>query len=335
MPTPITRTSFECRICRSSGIFPVYRAREMMYGTREPFDYVLCNACGCLQIAEIPADLTRHYPPDYYSQRARDEPPHIGGVKGAVARWYCRSAAIRPGSALESALRAQLPVPTDFVDFGTYLIEARLQSASERILDVGCGSSPHRLAAFRRCGFTAVEGVDPFIAADTEYHGIPVFKGTIDQADGVFGLIMFHHSLEHVPDPAASLREAARLLRSGGTCLVRIPVMNTWFWSTYGVDWVELDAPRHLYLMAPQTIDALAVAAGFRVRKTVYDSQGWEIAASCQYQADIPLRDKRSFAHGAAGSIFSLAQLEEFEAQAVALNEAGNAGRAQFYLEKA
>ena len=334
MPHSSRHTPFACRICGAEASCPEYTVREMMYGTRETFRYVQCAQCGCLQIAEIPDDLARHYPADYYSQLPRDEPAAAQGLKGRLVRWYCRSAALRPGSAWAAAVRSRLPIPADFDEFGHYLVEARLQSANERILDVGCGSSPHRLAAFARCGFTAVEGVDPFIPADTRYHGIPVYRKTIDQVDGRFGLIMFHHSLEHVPDPVATLKTAARLIRPGGTCLVRIPVTDTYFWNTFGVDWAELDAPRHLYLMAPRTMDTLAHQTGFRLRKTTFDSQGWEIAASQQYQADIPLRDPRSFANGGTSQMFTADQLKQFEVQAQALNSAADAGRACFYLEK-
>jgi ubiquinone/menaquinone biosynthesis C-methylase UbiE len=225
-------------------------------------------------------------------------------------------------------------MPTDFAKFGAYLIDACLRHKSERILDVGCGSSPHRLAAFKRCGFAELTGVDPFIDADTQYHGIPVYRRTINQVKGEFGMIMFHHSLEHVPDPVAALRVAARLLTTGGTCLVRIPVMGTHLWREFGVNWSELDAPRHLHLMSTQTMNALAQITGFRIRKIQFDSQGWEIAASYQYQADIPLRDAHSFSQEGQHSMFSAARLQEFEAEAEQLNRRSDGGRACFYLEK-
>ena len=334
MPTCTHSIHFECRLCHASGTYPVFKAREMMYGTLESFDYVHCSSCGCLQICEIPDDLGLYYPADYYSQLASDEPAEATGLKGAVTRWFCRSSALRPASSLEAMLRSTLPVPTDFSMFGQYLVEARLQSQFDRILDVGCGSSPYRLAAFRRCGFIAVEGIDPFNSADAEYHGVPVYQRTIEQMEGVYGLIMFHHSLEHVPDPVTALRAAARLLCTGGTCLVRIPVMGTHFWRTFGVDWIELDAPRHLHLMAPRTVEVLAQATGFRLRKTEFDSQGWEIAGSRQYQANIPWRDARSVAQTGANTMFNAEDLRDFETQANELNRAADGGRACFYLEK-
>ena len=56
-----------CRICGNADGNTAYDVREMMFGTREIFRYFRCAACGCLQIAEVPADLSAYYPPDYCS----------------------------------------------------------------------------------------------------------------------------------------------------------------------------------------------------------------------------------------------------------------------------
>jgi SAM-dependent methyltransferase len=322
---PVVR--FTCRICEADGEHTVHPAREMMYGSRESFDYVSCSHCGCLQIHKIPDDLARHYPSDYYSQQPRSEPPAPSGLKGQVMRWYCRSSTLSPDSLPGRALRSLLPVPGDLAAVGEYLAEARLRSASDRILDVGCGASPYLLAAMRRCGFEAVEGIDPFIPADLHYEGIPVHRRTIDEVQGEFGMVMFNHSLEHVPDPVAALREAARLLRPGGTCLVRIPVMGTYFWRRFGVNWVELDAPRHLHLLTVKSVGLLAERAGFKLRKVVFDSEPWELSASIQYERGIPLRSEGK-------PPFSASELQAFRDQAAELNRTNDAGRARFYLTR-
>jgi len=57
----------KCRICGAEGEFQSYLTREMLYGTREEFEYFACPKCNCLQIAEIPADLGKYYPGGYYS----------------------------------------------------------------------------------------------------------------------------------------------------------------------------------------------------------------------------------------------------------------------------
>src|SRR4051812_28975449 len=62
--------NFTCSICENSANVRIHRAREMMFGTREEFDYLECARCGTVQIVEVPSDLGRHYPPDYFAFNA-------------------------------------------------------------------------------------------------------------------------------------------------------------------------------------------------------------------------------------------------------------------------
>jgi SAM-dependent methyltransferase len=329
MNKPIRHQPFACRICSKRAESEIFLLSEMMHGTRETFEYAKCSNCGCLQILEIPADLGRYYPQDYYSMQPRDEPDEYKGIKRLIAQWYCRSAALTPSSILGHTVRRLLPMPTDFVSYGTYLIESRLRSSRDKILDVGCGASPNRLAAFRRCGFRNVEGVDPFIEKDHIYEGVPVLRRTIDQLEGEYGLVMLHHSLEHTPDPVGTLRHAARLLRPDGTCLIRVPVMGTYFWRRFGENWVELDPPRHLYSFSVDAMRLLGEQTGLRLYKTTFDSSAWEIAASIRYERGIPLRSTQKSTDG-----FSATELSEFNKKAQELNDNQDAGRACFYFKR-
>ena len=67
-----------CPICGVEDIPRIHHAREMMFGTRERFDYRECPACGTLQIAAVPADLERHYPSGYYTGGAAAGRPGRG-----------------------------------------------------------------------------------------------------------------------------------------------------------------------------------------------------------------------------------------------------------------
>ena len=59
-----------CKICGNSVGNTLYTVREMMFGTREEFEYLECAQCGCVQLWNVPADLSPYYPPDYYSFEA-------------------------------------------------------------------------------------------------------------------------------------------------------------------------------------------------------------------------------------------------------------------------
>src|ERR1035437_10617754 len=56
-----------CRICQSAEVSLSVVTREMMFGLRDEFTYFECAVCGCVQIQDIPADLGRYYPQNYYS----------------------------------------------------------------------------------------------------------------------------------------------------------------------------------------------------------------------------------------------------------------------------
>lgn len=320
-----------CRICRHVAAAATSSIREMMFGTRETFDYALCPRCGCLQIVTIPADLRHHYPADYYSLEARSNSSVIASrspLKSAVVRWYCRSAVLRPQSRTARLVRDRLPVPKDFVENRPYLEGQGLRSTADAILDVGCGSTPTRLVALRRYGFSAVEGIDPFVEADLRYRGVPVYRRSIEDHHGEYAIIMFHHSLEHLVDPISALNSAKRMLRAGGTCIVRTPVMGTRFWREFGTDWVELDAPRHLHVFSAESMGLAAQRAGLKVRQIVFDSQPWEWAASMHYRNDVPLRSVLTPLHG-----FAADDIKQFAGTVERLNATADAGRACFYLE--
>ena len=305
-----------------------------MFGSREEFTYFQCSSCGCLQIETIPEDLHRHYPSDYYSQQTTPMTEVRRSIRSIVIRHYSRTIALNPKSLYAELLRKALPTPIDFLEIGEYLIKARLMTSDERILDVGCGASPKRLAAMRRCGFLNVLGIDPFINADSTYCGVDVKKCRLEDLTGQFGLIMYHHSLEHVPDPLASLSAAASLLRPNGLCLVRIPVMDTFFWREFGCNWAELDAPRHLYLMATKTIELLCAKTGFLLEGATFDSSGWEIAASELYQRDESMFERTSTGLHNNLTQFSKNENDRFDSIAATLNKSSDGGRACFYLRR-
>lgn len=57
----------KCRICGWTGEAKLLTVREMMFDTRDEFQYFECGKCQCLQIATIPEDLGKYYGNEYYS----------------------------------------------------------------------------------------------------------------------------------------------------------------------------------------------------------------------------------------------------------------------------
>lgn len=307
-----------CRICAATGDFPRFAAREMMYGTRQVFDYVQCTACKTLQIAQVPQAMADFYPQDYYSLQKSPE-------QGAAHRVTNRVLGLRESSyvlgrrALVRLFEALKP-PVESTRLTLDSLRFAGVRRGDRVLDVGCGSGAvlHRLSM---AGFRNLVGADPHIAADLRYDsGFVVMKRPLEEVSGEFDLITFHHSLEHVPDPQATLSAAARLLAPRGKILVRVPTVSSEAWDTYGVDWVQLDAPRHLYLLSRQALSAMGERAGLRVVADYDDSTALQFLGSEQYRRGIPLTDETSVLAKAGRSIFPAAQVAAFAARARELN---------------
>ena len=316
----------QCAICGNSENNTRYEATELMLGLRDKHTYIQCNACDCLQIAKIPENLPSYYPDDdYYSY---DKIQSVTGLKKFLINKRDLYAAT--GSCFLGKLIHQF-MPHSKIHT---LQKAGITKAS-RILDVGCGAG-HLLHSLQEAGFTNLLGIDPFNAEDIQYdNGLKIEKKSIhEMQQGDWDLIMFHHSFEHVADQVETLAKAASLLKTGGTCLVRVPTASSWAWKHYGVNWVQLDAPRHLFLHSIASMKLLSEKVGLKMEHVVYDSFAFQLWGSEQYEKDIPLNDERSYAVNPDKSPFSKDDIANFEKRSIELNKNNQGDQAAFYLKK-
>lgn len=325
-------TNMQCRICATEGNHPRFTAKEMMFGSNEEFEYFQCGNCGCLQISEIPTDLVRHYPVNYYSYQAPAKTRKSFSIRTWLQKQRCRTALFGQGVKLNRLASRFVSLPDSWYETGPLLKRAKLMNFNESLLDVGCGEHSWWLLQAKKFGFTNLVGSDPFIKQDKHEAGINYLKKSITELDGQFRYITLHHSLEHIPDQLAQLLAVRRLLAKDGVCLVRIPLVSSYVWEKYGMDWVELDAPRHLYLHSRKSIELLAEKAGLALFDTIYDSSEFEFAASEQYRAGIPLFDERSYLVNPDRSIFSEKEMAAFKQEAKRVNAECVGGRAGFFL---
>ena len=159
-----------------------------------------------------------------------------------------------------------------------------------KILDVGCGAGL-LLDRLAMVGLRNLSGADPFLASDTvSQRGVPLFKRSLADTPGRFDLIMFNHSFEHLPDPRSELRTAYRKLEPEGLCLIRIPTPSSEAWETYGTDWAQWDAPRHMTLISRRGMSMLAENCGFRLLRVIDNSKPWSMMQSELYKRGVPLQ---------------------------------------------
>ncbi|NOY37081.1 MAG: class I SAM-dependent methyltransferase [Chlorobi bacterium] len=271
-----------CRICNSEDNHTVYHLREMMYGTREEFEYFECSQCGCLQIAGFPEDMLHHYPGAYYSFRKYDG-RKFRGIAGRFRRkiyesFICRKTLIQ---------KILFILFSDHFFYFLYTVQINKMS---RVLDVGCGNGHKYLYTMTEAGFENVAGCDPFIPGDIHYdNGLTIRKSGISGISGKWDIIMYHHAFEHVPDPLKNLQKVHDLLDDDGVCIIRIPTVSSVAWEKYRENWFQADAPRHLFLYSVESMKILAQQAGFRVGKVLYDSTYKQFTESEKYVRGISL----------------------------------------------
>ena len=269
-PATVEHVARLCRVCNAHCQMMPYQLQELNFRTLESFSYLLCSDCGSMQIEEIPLDLRRFYPKTYYSLGKRRGPKLVHWIRSQGLR-FCVGERNLTGRLLAMLRR----LPSDSV-----WIRACRPQMNWRILDVGCGTGD-RLYELALAGFTRLQGVEPFIEADIRVaNGVTITKGTLDSLNAEFDFIMMHHSLEHVDDPRSTIMQVCRLLAEDGKVLLRVPVMGKHAWRRYGVDWAQLDAPRHLHDFTEKGVSALAESAGFHVESVIYDSFEFQFEGS-------------------------------------------------------
>lgn len=242
-----------CKLCNSTNTDAPIVLREMMFGTRKEFEYFRCANCDTLQISQIPDDLSQYYPDNYYSFSPK-----------------------RPS--LKQRLRRMI----NGVDMPPW---AKGIDPKSSVLDVGCGSGAF-LHDMKQWGFRDLAGYNPF-CSPTNKGGIRITN--IRPVGETFDVVMMHHALEHVPDPAASLRDASEWLSPGGKLIIRIPVRQGWAWREYGTNWAHLDPPRHLYHWTVNGFCDFAAKQGFTVTDQGFDGTHFSLAYSPLFAADIPM----------------------------------------------
>lgn len=159
-------------------------ARVLDAKTLETFSILECPACGLGSTEPNPKDLSKYYR-DYH-----------GGRHG-ITNSFCTNRRIR---LLENVAGNQ---------------------SGKRLLDIGCGEGTFLLAAKAKGWSIAGTEMNPSSALSA---GLVVYSQLSEvRALAPFDCITLWHSLEHMPDPRATLQEARSLLSPDGIVIIAVP----------------------------------------------------------------------------------------------------------------
>jgi SAM-dependent methyltransferase len=142
---------------------------------------------------------------------------------------------------------------------------------STHILEVGCSTGRLLLQIHRDFGvpMTNLFGVetDRQAASIARSAGLVVSEAGMEDSDfnRRFDRIVFWHALEHLHRIGQSLDRARELLKPGGQLIIALPNIESDDARRYGLSWIALDAPRHLYHFTPDTLGKLLEKHGFSI----------------------------------------------------------------------
>ena len=315
-----------CKICSNSENNKEFKIREMVFGFRDEFTYFECSKCGCLQIAKIPENMEKYYPSNYYSFKSTD----------------------KSGNFLKQILKAKRDKYTLFKkDFMGKIISRKYPNLffnmisrikinyNTKILDVGCGAGKF-LYSLNEIGFKNLVGVDPYLTESIKEGNVEIYNTSIRKLpdNKKYNFIIFNHSFEHISEQLQTLIKVNKLLSEGGDCLIRIPIKTDYIWNYYGINWVQIDAPRHFFLHTLKSFELLVKKSGLSIQDIVFDSTEFQFLGSEQYKRNIPLLAENSYSKNLGKSIFTKKEIEEFKKRAKDLNMRKQGDQAAFFLTK-
>lgn len=258
----------KCKICNNINNNKYYKVKELQFGINEEFNYMECLNCGCLQLIDIPEDMSKYYPNNYYSFNIDNDIKYrsiLNNIEVNTNKYYFT----KKGSLISKLFC--------FFFIGILIpIKPEKDIFEKKIIDIGCGNGK-LLKMMSECGFKYLYGADPYIKNEINYkinenNSIKIYKSDIFDINDKYDIIMLNHSLEHMPRQNDVLKKISNLLNDNGICIIRIPTVSSYAWSKYKEYWFSLDAPRHFFLHSIKSISILCDKCNFNINEILYDS---------------------------------------------------------------
>lgn len=233
-----------------------------------------CPTCGSADDSRVFADQHLDVSAlDGHAFASRKRPEHMR--LRLVACPVCDLVYATPVPSPEALARAYDAAAFDSAEEARYAARSYAQELRDLIatlpdrqgaLDIGTGEGAF-LAELMKLGFTDIGGVEPSAAPiDAAYPAVAgliehdVFRPDI-RPPGSLSLVTCFQTIEHVPDPAELVRDAATLLKPGGmlvlVCHNRRALINRMLAMRSPIIDVE-----HMQLFSPQSVDELLRRGG-------------------------------------------------------------------------
>jgi 2-polyprenyl-3-methyl-5-hydroxy-6-metoxy-1,4-benzoquinol methylase len=224
--------------------------------TDRRFDYLRCRDCASYFLADVPSDLGRYYPPEYYALPSPAELNHLAAGESHKLKLLEQAGAVG-GRLVEIGS-----------GFGVFARAANTAGFAVTAIEMD-GRCCEYLESI--VGVRAIHSATPAETLAT----LPPSR-----------VIALWHVIEHLPNPWQVLEAIASNLAPGGVLAVATPNPEAIQFRLLRERWAHVDAPRHLFLIPVGSLTAKAAMHGLRrVHLTTHDPDGrgwnrfgWEYA---------------------------------------------------------
>lgn len=205
------------------------------------FSFCKCKKCKNLKLIE--SDAAIDYPDEYYGQGDAK----FLGFTGNLRRGWHRSRASR--------------------------IKRYWGNEGKKIYDVGCGDGVF-LNETQLLGYE-VSGSEPYERARMQAEkkigrSIDELSFTASQ-DSSIDIVTCWQVIEHIEKPKEFLELVKRKLRPGGVFAVSTVNLSSLQAMVFGMNWLHLDPPRHLWVAHRSDVEKMLLEHGFLIEKRIWN----------------------------------------------------------------
>lgn len=244
-----------CKTCGNRTTIHLTKMFDDRYGYPKYFDILRCENCGMFQMhpplhkKEIADLYTRYYPRENIDPRK---------IKGSFRPEFGFPAKAKRWFSGNHRIHFDLPLCT----------------GQKKILEIGCGDG-RSLLQLQSMGYD-IYGVetDENIAKVRDGLGLPIFIGTVEDADfepKQFDYIIANQLVEHIIDIDSFLKSCKKLLKDDGTFIFSTPNANSIYRKLCGKKWINWHIPFHQQVFTKKSLRVVLAKHGLVIEsiKTV------------------------------------------------------------------
>jgi len=97
-----------------------------------------------------------------------------------------------------------------------------------------------------------------------------------------YDVISYWHVLEHLQHPEMHIKEAYRLLDTGGLLVIEVPNYDSWTRRITGKYWLSYDPKNHIYFFSKRSLESFVESFGFKLIYYQSFSLEYSMFTSCQ-----------------------------------------------------